>query len=52
MNPLTPSRAVAWAAILEVHPRRLPHWAEWVRELREWASAQTETEPEEESTEP
>lgn len=40
-SPLTPARAIAWAAIIDAHPKRLPHWAGWSRDLREWADAQT-----------
>jgi hypothetical protein len=36
-SPLTPARAIAWAAIFDSHPRRLGHWADWSRDLREWA---------------
>ena len=42
--PLTPAEAIAVAAILEVHPRRLAHWAAWVAALRTWAQQQQQTE--------
>jgi hypothetical protein len=45
-SPLTVGRAIAWAAIFEVHSRRLPHWQGWVDELRQWASEQMQTEHE------
>ena len=44
MSPLTPDRALAWAAIFEAHPRRPPHWMAWVTELRTWAH-ETEIDP-------
>lgn len=40
--PLTPGRAVAIAAVLDAHPRRLAHWADWSRDLRTWAEANAE----------
>jgi len=35
--PITPEVAIAIAAILDAHPKRLPHWHQWAVELRSWA---------------
>jgi hypothetical protein len=37
--PLTPAEAVAVAAILDVSPKRLPHWHAWAVRLRTWGEA-------------
>ncbi len=37
--PLTPGVAIAIAAILDAHPRRMPHWLTWAEDLRRWADA-------------
>ena len=36
--PLTPALAIA--ALIETKPHPLPHWQQWVADLREWAAQQ------------
>jgi hypothetical protein len=44
--PLPPGRAIALAAILDAHPRRMPHWTDWAHHLRAWGEAHLQTEHE------